>query len=240
MPGQEDGTDPVRVSKFLSFVLRHRPGRIGITLDAEGWADLDQLIERANAGGMNLTRAAVEEAVRTSDKQRFALSCDGRSIRAQQGHSTSEVSLTFEPREPPPLLFHGTADRNISSIREHGLKPGKRHHVHLSADRRTALAVGARHGRAVVLLIDSGRMHRNDHPFYRSGNGVWLTDRVAPDCILEWDLAGPGGKPEETDRLALLSPGRFPTPRDRLSSRRSCVGKSLPVISCTVGPSPPG
>lgn len=213
--GRDAAAERVRTSKFLSLVLRHRPESIGITLDAEGWTDLDLLVERANAAGSRLSRSAVEEVVRTNDKQRFALSSDGRLIRAQQGHSTSAVSLTFELAEPPPLLFHGTADRNVPSIREHGLRPGGRHHVHLSADRSTALAVGARHGKAVVLLIGSDRMRRHGHSFYRSGNGVWLVDRVPPDSILEWDLDGPAGKPEATDQLVLLEPWFVPDCEDR-------------------------
>ncbi|HEX8654517.1 MAG TPA: RNA 2'-phosphotransferase [Allosphingosinicella sp.] len=188
--GRAAASDRIRLSKFLSLVLRHRPETIGITLDAEGWADLDLLIGRANAAGGRLSRAAVEDVVRTSDKQRFALSGDGSRIRAQQGHSTKAVSLTFEPAEPPAFLFHGTAERNIPSIRGEGLKPGRRHHVHLSGDRQTALAVGTRHGRAVVLLIDSGAMHGDGYAFYRSGNGVWLIDHVPSDYIVDWDLGG--------------------------------------------------
>lgn len=202
------------LSKFLSFVLRHRPESIGLSLDAEGWAELDHLVERANAAGRRLHRADVEDVVRTSDKQRFALSGDGRCIRAQQGHSTA-ARPSFEPAEPPSLLFHGTAERNLPSIREEGLKPGRRHHVHLSADRRTALGVGARHGKAVVLLIDSGRMHRKGHAFFRSGNGVWLIDHVPADAILEWDLCGPDGKPEAADRLVLREPWFVPDAEDR-------------------------
>jgi putative RNA 2'-phosphotransferase len=190
--GRGAAPDRIRLSKFLSLVLRHRPETIGITLDAEGWADLDLLIERANAAGWRLSRAAVEDVVRTSDKQRFALSGDGRRIRAQQGHSTKAVSLTFEAAEPPAVLFHGTAERNVPSIRGEGLKPGRRHHVHLSSDRETAIAVGMRHGRAVVLLIDSGAMRCDGHAFCRSGNGVWLIDHVPPDYIVDWDLDGEG------------------------------------------------
>ena len=28
----------VKTSKFLSLVLRHQPGKIGLTLDSQGWA----------------------------------------------------------------------------------------------------------------------------------------------------------------------------------------------------------
>jgi putative RNA 2'-phosphotransferase len=124
-----------------------------------------------------LDRATLDRVVGENDKQRFALSADGRRIRASQGHSVA-VELGLEPREPPAVLFHGTADRNLDSIRAEGLRPGRRTHVHLSADEATATAVGRRHGRPVVLRVHAGRMHAAGHAFYRSDNGVWLTARV--------------------------------------------------------------
>src|SRR5215510_14340516 len=97
----------VRISKFLSLVLRHDPARIGLVLDLAGWASVDALLAAAAAHGVPLTRDGLSEIVATSDKQRFALSPDGARIRANQGHSI-EVDLGLEPREPPARLFHGT------------------------------------------------------------------------------------------------------------------------------------
>jgi putative RNA 2'-phosphotransferase len=115
--------------------------------------------------------------VETSDKKRFALSADGERIRASQGHSV-EVELGYEPATPPAVLYHGTVDRFLDSIREKGLIKGERHHVHLSADAATAAKVGARRGRAVVLTIDAAGMAREGLLFYISANAVWLTDHV--------------------------------------------------------------
>jgi putative RNA 2'-phosphotransferase len=169
--------DLVRLSKFLSLVLRHKPEEIGLTLDEQGWADLADLIDRANRRGVALTRELVERIVATNDKKRFALSPDGAKIRANQGHSV-EVDLGLEPRQPPELLFHGTATRFLPGIREKGLLPGKRQHVHLSLDEPTAITVGRRHGKPVVLRVRSGEMYRAGHAFYLAANGVWLTERV--------------------------------------------------------------
>ncbi len=130
-----------QLSKFLSFVLRHRPQAIGITLDAEGWVAVDELLAAAARHGQSVTRQQVEEVVATNDKQRFSFSADGRRIRANQGHSV-EVDLGLVPVEPPELLYHGTVERFLDSIRQEGLVRGKRHHVHLSADRETAAARG--------------------------------------------------------------------------------------------------
>lgn len=172
----------VHVSKFLSMVLRHDPGKIGLRLDAAGWAEVDELLAAAAAAGTRIDRATLERVVAENDKQRFALSPDGTRIRANQGHSVG-VELGLQPQTPPEVLYHGTATRFVDSIRESGLHSASRTHVHLSADEVTARAVGQRHGRPVILSIAAGRMHRDGHPFFRSENGVWLTGAVPADYI---------------------------------------------------------
>ena len=171
-----------RTSRFLSKVLRHAPESVGLRLDGAGWVEVDALLAAAARAGVALDRAALERVVAENDKQRFALSPDGLRIRASQGHSVP-VELGLEPRTPPGLLFHGTADRNVEAIRREGLRPGRRTHVHLSLDPETAVAVGRRHGRPVVLRVHAGRMHAAGHAFYRSDNGVWLTAAVPPEHI---------------------------------------------------------
>ena len=172
-----------RLSKFLSLVLRHAPERAGVVLDAAGWAEVDALIAGARRAGVALDRARLERVVRDNDKQRFAFSPDGRRIRASQGHSVA-VDLGLTPEAPPETLYHGTAARHLDAIRREGLRPGRRTHVHLSADAATAASVGRRHGRPVVLGVAAGAMHRAGHAFVRSANGVWLTDAVPPEYLL--------------------------------------------------------
>ena len=170
-------TQVVATSKFLSLILRHQPEKIGLSLDANGWADIEELLRLSAAKGKPLTRALLEEVVLTNDKQRFVLSEDGAKIRANQGHSVS-VELGLVPVVPPPVLFHGTATRFLESIRQQGLLKGSRQHVHLSPDEVTAMKVGQRHGKPVVLKIAAGKMQRDGHKFFCSANGVWLTDHV--------------------------------------------------------------
>jgi putative RNA 2'-phosphotransferase len=172
----------VRVSKFLSLVLRHDPGHIGLRLDEAGWADVDELLAGAAGAGVRIDRAMLERVVAENDKKRFALSPDGTRIRASQGHSVN-VALGLEPQTPPEQLYHGTASRFVESIRESGLHSAARAHVHLSADEATARNVGQRHGKPVVLTIAAGRMHRDGRLFFRSENGVWLTDAVPVEYI---------------------------------------------------------
>jgi putative RNA 2'-phosphotransferase len=167
----------VRLSKFMSLVLRHEPQKYGLTLDAHGWAQISDLIAAAHRAGVPLSRESIEQVVEQNEKQRFAISADGTAIRARQGHSIA-VDLALTPIEPPAQLYHGTAERFAASIREHGLLRRSRHHVHLSADVQTATAVGRRHGKPVVLSVASGAMHQDGYLFYRSENGVWLTDSV--------------------------------------------------------------
>lgn len=179
--------DLASAGKFISLVLRHRPDAIGLTLDAAGWAEIDALI-RLSQGHRPLTRALIEAVVASNDKQRFAISEDGLRIRARQGHSI-EVALGLAPLQPPEELFHGTATRCLASIRREGLDKRTRRHVHLSADAQTAANVGARHGTPAVLRIRAGGMAAAGHLFYRSENGVWLTDAVPPQFILFDDVA---------------------------------------------------
>lgn len=174
--------DPRRLSRFLSYILRHRPDEIGLELDAAGWASVDELLARAAAHGRAISREELEAVVASNDKQRFRLSDDGRRIRASQGHSIP-IELGLAPREPPETLYHGTATRFLRSILASGLRSAGRHHVHLSSDHETARRVGARHGTPVILVIDATAMWRDGHRFFRSDNGVWLTDHVPPDYL---------------------------------------------------------
>lgn len=174
--------DLKRISKFLSLVLRHEPGKIGITLDENGWTDCQVLIEAANKHGKHFDHAILLKVVRENDKQRFALSEDGRRIRANQGHSV-EVDLVLEVQTPPELLYHGTVAKFIDAIRESGLQKGKRHHVHLSPNLVTATKVGERRGQPVILTVRAAEMSAAGYPYFQSANGVWLTDAVPPEFI---------------------------------------------------------
>ncbi len=170
-----------KTSKFLSFVLRHKPEAIGLTLDSQGWASIPKLIEKS-ASECTLTNNLIKQVVTTNDKQRFLLSADGQRIRANQGHSI-KVDLNLQPQEPPPLLYHGTATRFLNSIKQEGLKPGQRHHVHLSTDVATAMAVGQRYGKPVILQVASGEMFQAGYEFFLSENWIWLTEHVPPQFL---------------------------------------------------------
>lgn len=176
-------TQTDEVSKFLSFVLRHKPEAIGLVLEVEGWADIASLIQCAIQSGRSLDNEVIRKVVESSDKKRFLISEDGLRIRAQHGHSTQNVSVTHDEKIPPPILFHGTATRFLSSILEQGLKPCNRHYVHLSEDEQTAIQVGRRHGKPVLLTVNASKMHRMGAKFYQAGNQLWLTEHVGPEFL---------------------------------------------------------
>jgi len=172
-----------KLSKFMSHLLRHHPDAIGLSLDDGGWALISELVEKARKSGVTLTPSLIGEIVGTSNKQRFSISSDGLKIRANQGHSIP-VELGLQESEPPEILYHGTSRHSLSTIRREGIKRGTRNHVHLSPDMNTAFKVGSRHGHAIVLKVLAVKMYQAGSRFYRSENGVWLTEYVAPEYLL--------------------------------------------------------
>lgn len=172
-------------SKFLSYVLRHEPKSIGIKLDTEGWAKIALLIEGAAKEGQVLDYELIQAIVSSSDKKRFSISNDGQYIRAVQGHSTESVNVSHIEVPPPIVLYHGTATRYLDSILRQGLIAGSRHHVHLSEEIATALSVGQRHGKPVILKINALEMHQQGFKFFRAENNTWLTNHVPRNFIIE-------------------------------------------------------
>ncbi|AZI88751.1 RNA 2'-phosphotransferase [Kosakonia sp. CCTCC M2018092] len=172
-------------SKFLSYVLRHEPEAIELSLDKEGWAVIDDLILRAGNKGYALDKDLIFDVVESSEKKRFTISEDGLRIRAAQGHSTQQVNITYVEKMPPDILYHGTATRFIVQIRDQGLLPLSRQYVHLSSDEDTAIQVGQRYGKPVLLKIKAVDMYEKGYKFYQADNGVWLTAHVPYEYIQE-------------------------------------------------------
>lgn len=169
--------ETTHLSKFLSLVLRHKPETINLSLGENGWTDTVQLLGKMNAAGKAIDFETLKYIVDTNSKKRFAFNEDMSRIRASQGHSL-EIELGYEPQEPPHILYHGTALQNLKAILEQGLIKGNRHHVHLSTSKETAMNVGSRYGKPIVLKVQSRQMYNNGHQFFVSENDVWLTDNV--------------------------------------------------------------
>ncbi len=168
-------------SKFLSLILRHKPEAVGISLDEHGWANVAELIN-----GIQKTRPfdmeMLEDIVRTDEKGRYSFNEDKTLIRANQGHSIP-VDVELAVVTPPEILYHGTGEKYVASIKEQGLLPRTRLYVHLSGDVETARKVGSRHGYPVIFTVSSRRMTDDGYTFFRSENGVWLTKEVPPKYL---------------------------------------------------------
>jgi putative RNA 2'-phosphotransferase len=173
-----------KISKFLSYVLRHHPELINLNLDENGWANVDELITKSTNDSQGFTFEELDEIVQTNAKKRFAFNEDKTRIRASQGHSI-DINLDLIPQQPPEFLYHGTAQNNVKSILEKGIEKRSRQHVHLSIDKETATNVGMRHGKPVILIISTGKMFEDGIEFYLSKNEVWLTDFVDANYISE-------------------------------------------------------
>lgn len=166
-----------RTSKFLSLILRHDPAKIGLTLDPQGWANVDDLLKK-----MDISSGVLNAIVESNNKKRYSFNENKTKIRANQGHSI-DIDLGLEPIEPPSILYHGTATKFLKNIFCDGIQKMKRHHVHLSEDVETAIKVGKRHGNVIVLKIDTEMMYNDGYSFYKSENDVWLTNFVDPKYI---------------------------------------------------------
>ena len=177
-------TDWKKVSKYLSYILRHHPEEIGLNLDEGGWANVNALLEKSKENGRNISYETLKQVVRMDNKNRYSFTRGKEMIRCNQGHSI-KVDLGLEPMRTPIELFHGTAERFKDLIMESGIKKMSRHHVHLSKDTETAKTVGARHGKPIVLKVDAQSMAEDGIKFYLSENGVWLTDYIDKKYIIK-------------------------------------------------------
>lgn len=165
------------ISKFICLILRHKPNTIGITLDQNGWANTQELLNGLNAAGKKINMEQLVALVNTDNKTRFSFNEDKSKIRANQGHSIP-VDLGLVELVPPAILYHGTSERYINSIKQKGIHKRNRQYVHLSSNYETAIQVGSRHGKPIVLKINAMQMYVDGYKFYLSENLVWLTDYI--------------------------------------------------------------
>lgn len=176
--------DEVKLSKFISLILRHQPEVINIKLDEKGWANVDELINGINQKGYHIDVEILSEIVTNNNKQRFTFNDDKTKIRANQGHSI-DVDVELEEAIPPDILYHGTSSKYVESIMKEGIRKQDRNYVHLSQDEKTAVMVGKRHGSPVVLRINARQMSMDGITFYQSKNKVWLTEYIDPKYFVK-------------------------------------------------------
>lgn len=171
--------DILKLSKEVSYAIRHAPHEYELELDKDGWVEVHQLLEalRETDQWRNIQEEHLFSVINTSEKKRHEI-LDGR-IRALYGHSVPQ-KITKEIKQPPDFLYHGTARRLVSSIKEHGLLPKGRQYVHLSVDVETALQVGKRRDEQPILLkINARKAWDHGTIFYIGNEKVWLADAIS-------------------------------------------------------------
>lgn len=159
-------------SKRLAYLLRHSK-----LPNHKGWIKVAVVQNELGVLLLDIQKIVYEDT-----KGRFEFSEDKSSVRALYGHSI-DVNLGLEPTIPPPVLYHGTAEKYIDSIMKEGLRPRKRNFVHLSETIDVAKQVGTRHGSPVVLSIDIEAMISAGYKFYKAQNGIWLTGDILPNFL---------------------------------------------------------
>lgn len=175
---KRDNNRDIELGRFISLILRHNPSSVNIKLDGNGYAKVSELIAGINKSGKHIDVETLNRIVKENNKQRFSFNEDKTKIRANQGHSI-KIDLNLKKEIPPKILYHGTATRFLESIKKEGLVKKSRQYVHLSKDRETAISVGRRHGKPIVLLIDTEKMVKDGYSFYISENGVWLSENIS-------------------------------------------------------------
>jgi putative RNA 2'-phosphotransferase len=176
--------DYMKLSKEISYALRHAPWEYELELDEEGFVPIDQLLHSLNSSNeydRDITKEDLEYIILNSDKKRHEIKED--KIRALYGHSVPN-KIEKVKALPPDVLYHGTAHRFVDSILKNGLLPMNRQYVHLSVDVDMATLVGKRRDdNPVILEIDAKKASEEGIIFYIGNDKVWLTDKMPAKYI---------------------------------------------------------
>ena len=183
------------LSIYLSYLLRHNPDDLLLTMDCQGWVSVEALLDGINRRGKyKINKEILESIVENDSKGRYRISEDGQKIKACQGHSVPWVQPELDYKVPPSILYHGTTWSAYQEILYSGaINKMSRHAVHLTASEKQAWQSARRRKmRAVVLKIDAVSMHNNGYSFGVSENDVWCVDAVPVEFIM--DVLGEDGK----------------------------------------------
>lgn len=171
-----------RVSKTMSWLLRHAAEQSGLLVDPEGFVPVDDLLVAMRQQQIDATRETLAAVIAQVEptKQRFRL--EGDWIRANYGHSL-EQRVSHSAQVPPDVLLHGTSTDAAEQILRDGLRPMKRQYVHLTTDRTLAATIGRRHGKMCVLGVDARRAHEAGLPFFAANERFWLVEQVPAEFV---------------------------------------------------------
>jgi putative RNA 2'-phosphotransferase len=166
---------PERLSRFLTFLLRHKPKDYPLSIDREGFAPWQEVVEIVQERFYDVTEAQIRALISGAEKKRFELR--GDKVRATYGHSFP-VDLGGAEAEPPAQLYFGTARDLAQSMLRGGLTPRDRQYVHLSMTADEAESVARRHDPApVIIVVDARAAHDDGIRFFQSGP-LFLVEHV--------------------------------------------------------------
>lgn len=165
------------LSKQMSWILRHAADKVELTMDAEGYVPLVDLLTLLRSSHPSVVTEDVHLVVKTIEPQKQRFTIDGTWIRANYGHSFGE-QVKHEITEPPSILYHGTSKNYLDEIMAKGLLPMKRQYVHLTTNISLAKKVGSRHGKPLVLQVDTDKALQAGICFYRANPVFWLVSHL--------------------------------------------------------------
>jgi len=179
----------INLSKSLSYLLRHGAQEAKLPMSPDGFVRVDEILKQTRFHTVCVDD--VRRVVETNQKRRFTLKQDAEArllIRADQGHSLPGLDIDLAPitsSTQAPLVVHGTSTRAWASIRDEGLKPMGRVHIHFAPGRlgEEGVISGMRASASVFIYINLDKALGAGMRFFRSQNGVILSSG------LEWVIA---------------------------------------------------
>ncbi len=169
----------VKVSRYMSYLLRHNPENLNI--DEEGFVDLDELLLKLREKYDVDKRFVINELVNRGDRRRFEVV--GNKIRALYGHSI-KAKVRLEEDSSVEVLYHGTTAEAASEILRNGLRPMKRRWVHLSPTKEIAFDVGRRRTpKPVILKVNAKEARKGGLKFFKATDSVFVCRKVPPEYI---------------------------------------------------------
>jgi len=175
------GLAPERISRFLTYILRHRPQDYPLVFDERGFVDWRDIVQLVQERYYDVTEEQIRAVVVDAGKKRFELA--GDKVRATYGHSFP-IDFGQQSVEPPDNLYYGTARDLAQSMLRNGLRPRDRQYVHLSVSAEEAESVARRHDPTpAVIVVQARAAHAEGVRFYRSGP-LFLTENVPARFLL--------------------------------------------------------
>jgi 2'-phosphotransferase len=182
-----DSQERVKLSKKLSYLLRHGAQELGLTVQSDGYIQVNHILRCPGYRGASLNK--IIEVVQSCQKKRFEMKQDPSTglwwIRASQGHTITTINDTellteILPDDRVDYCLHGTYVQHLDSIQSNGLHKMQRNHIHfaegLPGD--NGVISGMRGNCTAVVIVDMKGAMRDGILFYRSANNVILSAGV--------------------------------------------------------------